>query len=232
MDQKKARLVVHDYNGSKNTYSLARKLVDRGYQVLYLFALSNSRKEIPLAAKNLEVKYISIKNASRKSFYATHVNSSYGYEVINVIKEFSPDLIISSSTPLRSQKKISKWAHNNSVFSILWSSDIFSFDARRLLPRQMRYIGNLTALFLNRKEKSIIKLSDHIIASGQKSRKLVAAWEKDKSKVSILPPWISIDEIPLKPKDNLWSREHNLDDKFTFLYTGEISSKLDSQYIL
>lgn len=46
-----------------------------------------------------------------------------------------------------------------------------------------------------------------------------------KDRVAVVPNWALIEELPMRPKDNPWSRKHGLHDKFVFLYSGTIGMK-------
>ena len=45
------------------------------------------------------------------------------------------------------------------------------------------------------------------------------------SRVTVIENWAPIDEIPVLPKDNAWSREHDLHDKPVIMYTGTLGLK-------
>jgi glycosyltransferase involved in cell wall biosynthesis len=54
----------------------------------------------------------------------------------------------------------------------------------------------------------------------------------DPAKVSVVPNWALIEEIPVLPKDNPWSRRHGLHDKFVYLYSGTIGMKHNPAMLL
>jgi glycosyltransferase involved in cell wall biosynthesis len=54
----------------------------------------------------------------------------------------------------------------------------------------------------------------------------------DPGKVRVVPNWALIEEIPVLPKDNPWSRRHSLHDKFVYLYSGTIGMKHNPALLL
>jgi glycosyltransferase involved in cell wall biosynthesis len=48
----------------------------------------------------------------------------------------------------------------------------------------------------------------------------------------VIHNWAPLDQLRPQPKDNPWSREHGLADKFVFLYTGSLGLKHDPSLLL
>jgi colanic acid biosynthesis glycosyl transferase WcaI len=54
---------------------------------------------------------------------------------------------------------------------------------------------------------------------------MASAWAGGNDKVYTIENWAPIDHLPLCMKENDWSREHGLDDRFVFLYTGTLGRR-------
>jgi glycosyltransferase involved in cell wall biosynthesis len=55
----------------------------------------------------------------------------------------------------------------------------------------------------------------------------LAAWGVARDKIHVFPNWGAIDEMPLRPKDNEWSRSQGLADVPVVMYAGTLGLKHD-----
>ena len=63
-------------------------------------------------------------------------------------------------------------------------------------------------------------------------RPLFENWGIDRSRIHVLHNWSALDELPLRPRDNAWSREHGLSAGPRFLYSGTMAMKHNPKLLL
>jgi glycosyltransferase involved in cell wall biosynthesis len=74
-------------------------------------------------------------------------------------------------------------------------------------------------------DRWILRRSDRIVLITEDFRPLVSRMGVPQERVRVIENWAPLDELPEKPKDNPWAREHGLADKFVFLYSGTLGMK-------
>ena len=93
--------------------------------------------------------------------------------------------------------------------------------------------GHGSALGTEHLDRRQFKRSSKIIAiTGDFAPILSKEFGVEASRISVVPNWALIEDIPSLPKDNPWSRLHSLHDKFVFLYSGTIGMKHNPALLL
>ncbi len=101
-----------------------------------------------------------------------------------------------------------------------------------ILRKKLGLIGQIIAWYYRKLEQRLLRNSSHIIAIAENFQGLLEKWSINQNKVSIIPNWAPISELPIVPKDNVWARAKNLNDKFVFLYTGTLGLKHNPRILL
>ena len=100
---------------------------------------------------------------------------------------------------------------------------------RRKIPVAGAWIG---AWYRHLDRRQFARSSKIIAITGDFSPILSREFGVDASRISVVPNWALIEEIPCLPKDNAWSRLHSLHDKFVYLYSGTIGMKHNPALLL
>lgn len=228
MSTRNLRVVVHDYGGHPFTFDLCEALAERGYTVLYVYtsACRSPNAQFGKRHKLFRVKNIVIPDVKKENFVARYFQeSAYGDKVVSLLKRWRPDVIISSTTPLAAQRKITKWSKRRGILSVFWFQDIISVAAQKILPGKLGMAGAWVALWMERMERKILRRSSAVITISDDFNIILKKWKISGPQVVTIPNWAVIDKLPVLPKDNAWATEHGLADKFCFVYTGTLGMK-------
>jgi glycosyltransferase involved in cell wall biosynthesis len=108
---------------------------------------------------------------------------------------------------------------------VSWQQDIRS-DAIGNAARQRlgRYGGGAVAWIADRLERFICRSSAHVIAISQSFTDVLRRWGLSE-RVSVIPNWAALTEMPVRPRDNKWARSHNLVGRHVVLYSGTLGIK-------
>ncbi len=89
---------------------------------------------------------------------------------------------------------------------------------RRCRPRHRRPPARWVEGFLLRRADTVIAISDELATTAQD-------FGVRPERIHVIENWAPIDEVPLHPRDNPWSRAHGLGDRPRLLYSGTLARK-------
>ncbi len=78
----------------------------------------------------------------------------------------------------------------------------------------------------------MLRASDAVVLITDDFRSITHGAGVAPERVHVIPNWAAIEEIPIRPKDNPWAREHDLADKFVYLYSGTLGLKHDPSLLV
>jgi colanic acid biosynthesis glycosyl transferase WcaI len=229
------RIAINDYAGFSFPLELSRELSRRGHHVLHLYSqASGGPKASPrqngdqrLRIANLDAGCVEKDNLLKR----WRQERRYGDLAIRKLSDWQPDLIISANTPLEAQKKIIGWAGSRFIPSVFWLHDLLSIAAKSIISNVNRFLGRFAYRYLNRIEIDALARADHIISITDDFYPYLNAWNIDPAKVSLIPNWGPIEQIPVLPRKNRFSAHYGLDEKFVVLYSGTLGKKQDIRLI-
>jgi glycosyltransferase involved in cell wall biosynthesis len=236
------KIVVHDYAGHAFPISLSRELAARGHDVVHAFASSlqtprGSLARQPGDAATLEFReipmdpeYVRYKYSFRRR---RNMEIRYGREVAKFIRAWKPDAVLSGNTPTETQEPITLAAIEAGGRFYYWVQDFYSLAVDRILRRKIPVAGAwIGAYYRHLDRRQFLRSSSVIAITGDFTPILANEFGVDPEKVSVVPNWALIEELPVLPKDNAWSRRHSLHDKFVYLYSGTIGMKHNPAMLL
>ena len=236
------RIVVHDYAGHAFPTSLSRALAARGHEVVHAFASSLQTPRGDLVSKPGDSPTLLFKEIPMDPDYTRYKYSfrrrrnmevRYGKEVAKFITGWKPDAVLSGNTPTETQEPISRAATAGNGRFYYWVQDFYSLAVDQILRRKIPVAGAWIGAWYRHLDRRQFERSSKIIAiTGDFSPILSREFGVDASRISVVPNWALIEEIPSLPKDNAWSRRHALHDKFVYLYSGTIGMKHNPALLL
>jgi glycosyltransferase involved in cell wall biosynthesis len=236
------RIVVHDYAGHAFPISLSRALAARGHEVVHAFASSLQTPRGELVAKPGDSPTLSFREIPMNPDYVRYKYSfrrrrkmevAYGKEVARFITGWKPDAVLSGNTPTETQEPISRAAAAGNGRFYYWVQDFYSLAVDRLLRRKIPVAGGLIGAWYRHLDRRQFARSSKVIAiTGDFSPILSKEFGVEESRISVVPNWAHIEDLPALPKDNEWSRRHSLYDKFVYLYSGTIGMKHNPALLL
>lgn len=232
------QIAVHDYAGHVFQFDLSRALARRGHVVRHFFFADDIGPKGPSQTSaddppTLSIEPISIGVPYSKGNFLRRRNGDvrYGREAARRIAAFRPDVVISGNTPLDAQGPIRAAAHAGGAAFIFWMQDFYSLAIERLLGGRWLGAGALAAAWYKALEGRLLRQSDGIVLISEDFVRPLAAFNAPADRVSIIPNWGALGAIPERPKDNPWSRQHGLADRFVFLYSGTLALKHNPDWL-
>jgi len=226
------RLLINDFAGHPFQVQLSRTLAKRGHEVLHCYCASNLSPKGSLEQrdddpKNFSVRKITIDMPFEKYGLLKRWKQErlIGRALIEVAREFAPDQIICANTPLGTQGVLLRFARASGFPFTYWLQDILSIGIDYHVRRRMPLLGALIGYAFRRYEDLQVLLSDHVVAISSDFLDYLPLPLMRKDAVSVIENWAPIDELPLRPRQNEWSRAHGLDGKLCFLYAGTLGLK-------
>ena len=173
--------------------------------------------------------FTSISPTSRRRFQEVEV----GHLLVGRIGEFRPDIVIGCNLPLDTLDVVSKAAVARRWVFVLWQQDIYSRAIASIMTRRFGPLGWLVGRFYVGMERRALARSGAVVVIAEE---FIATVERDygigRGKVHLVENWAPLDEITPRPKDNPWSRAHDLADREVVLYTGTLGMKHDPAQIV
>lgn len=235
----KKRILIHDYAGHPFQVQLSRELARRGHNILHLYAGYNVTPRGELTRKDsdpetLEISPIFIRKPLDKYSYLKRWSQEweYGRKLRQEIMGFQPDVLISANTPLDAQAMAQKVSQNSNTYFIFWLQDVIGLAAQRLLRKKLSLVGDLIGRYYIHLERRLLRNSDHIALITDDFHPLMSRWEISDEKTTVIPNWAPLESVPVQSKKNSWALQHNLIEKFSFMYTGTLGMKHNPDLLL
>lgn len=233
------RVLVHDYAGHPFQIQLSRELANRGHHVTHCYSQSTLTPQGSLQredddAENLQIKGIKLTSVIKKNSYFKRVlqEREYGKLLAREIKLFGPDVVISGNTPLEAQKIIQKTCRENRSRFVFWVQDFYGIAVDRLLRGKLPVIGGWAGSYYMKLEERLLHESDEIVLITQDFRAHLAKAKIPSGKIHVIENWAPLEEVPLAPKENKWSKDHGLEDKTCLVYSGTLGMKHNPNLLL
>ena len=229
------KILVHDYAGHAFAPSLSRALAARGHEVVHAFAgsLQTPRGDLTRKADDapgLEFREIPMDPNYTRYKYSFRRRRSmeirYGQEAAEFVRAWKPDAVLSGNTPTETQEPITRATVECGGRFYYWVQDFYSLAVDKLLRKKIPVAGGFIGAWYRLLDSRQFKRSSGIVAITEDFTPILEdEFGVDPNRVSVVPNWAVIEELPALPKDNPWARRHELHDKFVFLYSGTIGMK-------
>ena len=169
-----------------------------GVDVIRVFSTSFERRRLALRAAN----------------YLTYAASS----LARALGEARPDLVLCMSDPpfIGALARITARRHRVPYLVIV--QDVF--------PEIALQLGRLTNPLLVRGLDllvgSALKRADCVVAIGETMRRRLVEKGVPVGAIEVIPNWIDAAELQPQPRDNAWAREHELEEVFVVMHSGNV----------
>jgi len=233
------RIVVHDYAGHPFQVQLSRALAGAGHEVLHLYAAFLQTPRGSLARLSGDPATFDVKGLQLSRPFRKHAlvrrrfqEIEYGHILAREVLAFRPDTVISANTPLESQTQLLKACKRLRIGFIFWMQDVYGVAVHRLLSRRLPILGSLIGRYYMWLERRLCRKSDSVVVITEDFRPLLESWGVPRGKIRLVENWAPLDELPLQPKDNEWSRAQGFADKLCILYSGTLGMKHNPSLLL
>jgi colanic acid biosynthesis glycosyl transferase WcaI len=226
------RIVVHDYAGHPGEVYMSRELARRGHDVLHLYAgsIETPRGELvktPTDPPTFDVDGVFLTKPFLKHTYVRRQlqEIEYGRLLVDRIAKFKPDVVLSGNTPLFPQGRLIRKCRQWGVGFVFWVMDVYGLAVDAALRGKFPIVGGLVGGHYIRLEKKLLRRSDKIVLISEGFTPTIESWGVPMNNVEVVPLWPPLDELPVLPKDNEWSRENGLAQTLNLTYAGTLGSK-------
>lgn len=236
------KILVHDYAGHAFPTSLSRALAARGHEVVHAFAGSLQTPRGDLQRHSEDAPTLEFREIPMDPNYPRYKYSfrrrrdmeiRYGKAAAEFVREWKPDAVLSGNTPTETQEPITRATVEVGGRFYYWVQDFYSLAVDKLLRKKIPVAGGFIGAWYRLLDSRQFKRSSGIVAITADFTPILAGeFGVDPERVSVVPNWAVIEEIPVQPKDNEWSRRNGLHDKFVFLYSGTIGMKHNPAMLL
>lgn len=233
------RILINDHAGHPFQVHLSRKLAARGHDVLHLYCASLQTPHGAIKKTKGDPNSFNVSGVHLSEDFNRYglisrwrQEKELGKKLCKIANSFSPDVIISANTPLRTQSALLDVSRSLNAKFIYWVQDILGIAIRKNLIKKLSLLGNAIGKYLQFFEYQLLKNSDHIILISGDFKSYIPDKLSTTNKISIIENWAPIDELHRIPKENPWSKKHGLDNQFCFLYSGTLGMKHNPKILL
>jgi glycosyltransferase involved in cell wall biosynthesis len=236
------KILVHDYAGHAFPVQLSRELAGRGHEVCHVCAggLQTPRGELQKRANdpdNFESREVPMNADYAKFKYSFRrrraMEIAYGKAAATLIREWQPELVLSGNTPTESQSGVLAGSQAAGAKFVYWCQDFYSIAVDKLVRRKIPILGAFIGNYYRGLDRKHFQTADHIVVITEDFKPImVEEFGVVPDKITTIPNWAPLENLPVEPKDNEWARQQGLADKFVVLYTGTLGMKHNPNLLL
>jgi glycosyltransferase involved in cell wall biosynthesis len=234
------RILVNDFCGHAFQIELSRELARRGHSVLHVYFADNlSTPKGDTETVNddpadfaIEGLHVSMKFSKHSLRTRRSADIAYGKAVATKLIAFDADVVLSANMPLDAQRILLETAREHDAKFIFSLQDVYSTAVRFVLKRKLGILAGMGGAYYERMEKKLLREADAVVCIAPGFSELAIHWGVDPSRCFVIENWAPLDEVVPTGKDNAWSREHGVDRKFCFMYSGTLGMKHRPELLL
>ena len=227
------KILIHDFAGHPFQVELSRELARRGYHVVHAYFTADPgpkgvMEDCDFADGRVEVVGLDIDRAYSKANLVSRLLGDLQYRRV-LFKRFeahSFDVILSSNTPTWVQGGLLKLAKRSNAKFIYWCQDFYSIAVGSILSTKLGLLGNAIGVGLQVWDRWQMRRSDHVLHITEKFKETTDSWGIPSDRVSVIPNWGAIAEIPVLNKETAWGERNGIDsERAHILYAGTLGLK-------
>ena len=233
------RIAVHDFGGHLVALELTRALAANGHIARHFSFSEYPGPKGDTRRRDTDPEGFSVEPISLNRPYSTAKfvqrglnNLRYGAVASRRIAAFQPDVVLSGNTPMEAQGQIQLTARRAGATFVFWMQDFYSLAVKTLVSGRLGVAGPAIGALYHHVEGSQLRASDHIVLISEGFRPELAPFRLDEARISVIPNWGTLSDVPRRPRDNDWSRANGLNGRFTFLYSGTLGLKHNPDRLL
>lgn len=234
------KIFLHDYAGHPFQVELSRSLASRGHVVAHAYCSSlvttphGALQKQPGDPESLRIIPVSLGEPLEKFKFIKRFRQENAYGVLAgaQIEGFKPDVVLSGNAPLDAQRRILKSSRRLGARFVYWVQDLVGLATQRLLRGRWLGAGAAIGAHYARMERSLLRASDHSIVISEDFRPILKTWGIAGDRISVIENWAPLEEVPVRPRDNAWAREHGTTGALCFLYSGTLGLKHNPDLLL
>jgi glycosyltransferase involved in cell wall biosynthesis len=219
-------IIVLDMPGHPFQYELAKNLsLSQESKIIHIH---NPKQLGPKSqfenSKNFQVETVS-KTISRNHFVRVWDEIVFACLLISKISKLKPQSVLSSNNPIISQFFLWIYCWIFNIKFVYWLQDIYGIAIKKILTKQKNILAIPVSSIFHFIEFFILKRSNHIVTISPDFDQVLLNEKVDKSKITCIPNWAPLNDIPVVDKKNAFTEEHNIYNSFNILYSGTLGFK-------
>lgn len=227
-------VMVHDYAGHPFTVEFARALAGKGWRVTYVFFAGDEgpkgrNTKLPHDPDGFASIGLGIDGAySKSNFFRRRTGDiAYGKRLAELVADRQPDIVLSGNTPTETQEYLQRACKRSGARFIFWCQDFYSIAAARILSKKMPGLGHAIGAYYTLLERRQMRRAAHVIHITDGFLKITDRWRIPRERVSVIPNWGVIDEIPALHRDTDWANKMEFTRPGRVVYSGTLANKHD-----
>ena len=227
-------IYIHDYAGHPFQADLSRELALRGWRVTHAFFEGDPGPKGALTKQADDPATLSFRPlgihrpySKEKLLQRRQGDLVYGRRLADDVRACWPDLVLSGNTPLEAQERLRLACEEAGIPLVFWCQDIYSIAATRILGDKLGAAGRAIGRYYASLERRQMRRAAQVIHISNGFQKTTSEWGVPDDKVSVIPNWATIEDLPLCQRTNDWSERHGFGQRHRVLYTGTLGLKHD-----
>jgi len=234
------RVLLHDFGGYPFITQLGRELARRGHVVDHAYnARLTAGQDVEARADDpASFRFVPVRTRAHFDKYAIArrlpLEDEYGRRVAAVARATRPDVVLSANTPLFSQRRLLRAAHDAGAPFVFWLQDLLGVGIAGELARRFGAVGRWPlGTAAERLEGDLLRASDHVVAISPRFEDTLARHGVTTDRVTVLPNWAPLTSpSPAPGAGRAWATEVGLDARPIVLYAGTLGRKHDHTLLL
>jgi colanic acid biosynthesis glycosyl transferase WcaI len=233
------RILVNDYAGHPFELQLSRELARRGHTVLHTYFAAFQTPKGSVDDRSNDHGRLAIQGIIIDSEFSPHnalsrrsADRAYGQKLSQEVIRFQPDVVISANTPLDAQRLLMKTTKKQGAKFIFWMQDLLSMAIEFVLQKKGVPFSALVGKLYSRLEQKLLRESDAIVCIAPEFRQSLKKWGIAEERMFVIENWAPLEEISPLPRQTAFSKEHDLDGSFCFMYSGTLGMKHKPELLL
>jgi colanic acid biosynthesis glycosyl transferase WcaI len=226
------KILLSDYSGHPFQVQLARELARRGHQVIHTFSAAFQTPKGNLVRQDgdpagFDVVPVRTAQPFAKNTFVKRRRQEIeiGHRLADLVRDFRPDVVISSNAPLDTQRVFQAAARKAGAKFVFWLQDIYSEAIGKVIPRKIPVAGHAIAGWYRHLEFSMLRHSDRVVAITEDFTPILVAGGVQPDRIATIENWAPADELPLFDRENEWATAHMPAEGLRVVYSGTLGYK-------
>ena len=231
------KICVHDFAGHPFQAQLSRALARRGHDVLHAYCggVTTGRGDLRRRADDpATLRFVDVSDVPFERYSPLRrmrSESRYGRRAARVVRRYRPQVVLSANTPLVAQALLWRECRRIGIGRVYWLQDFLGHGTRRMLAQRSVLLGATAGAGLERLETRLLTQSDAVVVIAEDFTEELRR-RRVPTPVTVIENWAPLDEVPVRPKDNPWSRAHGYADVPIALYSGTLGLKHEPEHLV
>jgi colanic acid biosynthesis glycosyl transferase WcaI len=226
------RCLIHDFAGHPFPVQLSRQLAIQGHRVIHVYPAGLPGPKGRLVKGDGDPDGLSIVPIPLSGHFRRYsplrrlvAQRKYASDLKKHICAEAPDVVLSGNTPIDIQAELLWCCGKRRIGFVHWVQDIYYCAVEFFLRTKFGPPSKVLAAPLKLLEKTIASHSDSVIVISPGFREVMGDWGINESRFAVIENWAPLDEVPLVPRENSWSKLQGLGRKPVLLYSGTLGVK-------